>query len=257
MVDALFREDTFLRDAECLHLTFDETIVYSQIEDADVRRRLGEFVRFDGEFEKVLDELCSNVVGRTLFRLIATKATLRRQGQKIGLFHGEGYRNLYSRPDFAVLTDLGMFDEGGNGLDSHQYYCINGDGEIEVRGKTLVGTLFHEFCHALHDIEQITEITEMGELHRSNVILGYTWDNAEELRTITGCIYGVSHDPVCDHCFDLCYSITKRLPFRPRYSHRGFSDSTPQREEEMERRKLAAHMVESKKIMEGWKNYVL
>ncbi|MDR2576828.1 MAG: hypothetical protein LBC42_02140 [Puniceicoccales bacterium] len=255
--DMILREDAFLRDAEKLHLTFDETVVYSQIEDADVRKRLREFVDYEGTFAEVLDEICSNVVGRTLFRLVATKAAMKRGGQRIGLYDGAQNSNLYSRKDFAVLINLRMFDDRGIGIDARQYYCIDEDGQIVPKRKTLVGTLFHEFCHALHDIEQISEITEAGELHNSNYILGCTWDNAEELRTISGCIFGVAYDPICDHCFDLCYSLGRGEPFRPRYSHRGFHDQTPPHEEAMERRKLAAHLSESRKIMDGWKKYVL
>jgi hypothetical protein len=252
-----FRNDTFFADVEKLHLTFDDAWVYSSIEDADVRARLGEFVDYDGIFSDVLDEICAAVVGRTLFRLIATKSAIHMGGKKIGLVNYGGEVSIYSRNDFAVATNRDMFDRQGNGLSSRQYYYVNDKGEIAVKGKTLASALFHEFCHALHDIEKISEITDLGELYRSNTILGYTWDNSEELRTITGCVYGGRYDPVCDHCFDLCTSIVTQSPFHPRYSHKGFDVTTSPLDEQAGRRKLLAYLSESQKIMEGWKKYVL
>jgi hypothetical protein len=255
-VNFLFREDDFLRDAEALHLTFGDTLVYSNFPDCDVRRRLDEFVASDDAFAPVLDALCSNVVGRTLFRMVATKSAVHRGGQRIGLHSCDVGNSLYSRKDFAVLTNLEQFDGTGRGIGAHRYYQVDENGEISTKEITLAGVLFHEFCHALHDIENITEITERGELHRSNPILGFTWDNAEELRTITGCIYGVAQDPLCDHCFELGLAIGEGRPFFPRYSHRGHSPDTPPLEEEAELRKLKAHLSESRKIMDGWKRYI-
>ncbi|MDR1456580.1 MAG: hypothetical protein LBI34_00750 [Puniceicoccales bacterium] len=251
-----FRNDLFFEDAEKLHLTFDDTWIYSGIEDAQVRARLCEFVEYEPLFSSVLDEICAGVVGRTLFRIIATKSAIHMGGKKIKLFNYSGEVSIYSRKDFAVVTNRSMFDEYGNGLSSRQYYYISDDGEIATKGKTLAGALFHEFCHALHDIEKIPEITNLDELYRSNAILGQTWDSAEELRTITGCVYGQRYDPVCDHCFDLCDSIVTENSFHPRYSHKGYDVTIPPPDELAGRRQLRAYLSESKKIMEGWKKYV-
>ncbi|MDR1437836.1 MAG: hypothetical protein LBI69_02130 [Puniceicoccales bacterium] len=252
-----FRTEDFFRDAEKVHLTFDETWAYSQIPDGEVRQQIGEILLFDSVFSKTLDGICENVVGRTLFRLLATKSSLYRGGKKMQLRQYEGKVSLYSRKDFSVMTNLAMFDEQGNGLSSRQYYYVNGDGEIDVKSKTISMALFHEFCHALHDMEQLSEMKESGELHRTNAILGEVWDSAEELRTISGCIYGVDYDPICDHCFDLCESINRGCPFTPRYSHRGYDSATPSLDEKLERSRLLGYHCESRHIMEGWKKYVL
>ncbi|MDR0428445.1 MAG: hypothetical protein LBG86_00195 [Puniceicoccales bacterium] len=253
----IFRREDFFHDAESIHLTFDETWVYSSIQDCDVRKRLDEFVDYAPIFSDTLDDMCENVVGRTLFRLIGTKSTIRMNGRKIKLSNYEGKSSVYSRKDFAIMSNRSMFDDDGNGLSSRQYYYVNEKMELNVKSKNISMALFHEFCHALHDMEKISEITEIGELHRSNEILGAIWDNAEELRTITGCIYGTNYDPICDHCFDLCDSIRKEKPFNPRYSHRGYDSETSSRDEERERRRLIAYYSESQKIMNGWKKYVL
>ncbi|MDR2664469.1 MAG: hypothetical protein LBB14_03025, partial [Puniceicoccales bacterium] len=63
----IFNETKFFRDAEAVHLTFEEAVVYSQTQDSEVRGRANEYVNYEPEFEGALDEICSNVVGRTLF----------------------------------------------------------------------------------------------------------------------------------------------------------------------------------------------
>ncbi|MDR2030179.1 MAG: hypothetical protein LBP65_01790 [Puniceicoccales bacterium] len=256
MADAVFREDLFIEDVGRLHLTFDESWVYSQIQDGEVRERLGEILAYDAIFSPVLDEICSNIVGRTLFRLLSTKASIAGKEQKIRLVNRAINGSYYSRKDFAILTNRNLFDDNGLSRDGSQYYCLDNAGGIGAKPATLTSILFHEFCHALHDLEKISEITEAGELHRSNAILGRTWDNAEELRTIAGCIYGIAQDPLCDHCLDLHLSLAGGRPFFPRYSHRGFDAQTPQREEEIGRRELLSYLSESRKIMDGWRRYV-
>lgn len=256
MAAFVFREELFFEDAEKLHLTFDESWVYSQIPDCEVRERLGEILAYDSIFSAVLDEICSNVVGRTLFRLLSTKAAMAGKEQNLRLVHRDCNGSYYSRRDFAVLTNRSLFDGAGLARDGSCYYCLEEEGKIGTKPATLTATLFHEFCHALHDLEKISEITVTGELHRSNSVLARTWDNAEELRTITGCIYGVAQDPICDHCLDLNLSLARGEPFHPRYSHKGFDADTLPREEEMGRRELLSYLSESRKILDGWKRYV-
>ncbi|MDR2664087.1 MAG: hypothetical protein LBB14_00965, partial [Puniceicoccales bacterium] len=144
----------------------------------------------------------------------------------------------------------------GNGVSARQYYYVDKDGEIVPKPKTLAGTIFHEFCHALHDIERTGEISEGNRLAGTNAILAYTWGNDEELRTIAGCTLGPKYDPLCDHCYDLCICLDRGLTFYPRYSHEGHDSASGDREEAGKRRKLQAHFSESQKIMGGWRDYV-
>jgi hypothetical protein len=79
------------------------------------------------------------------------------------------------------------------------------------------------------------------------------WYEDEELRTIT-C---VDEDPVCDHCFDLCRSISRGEIFRPRYSHKGIrkkkrNDPDPSIPEE-----LIEGIAASQKFMDGWRGYMI
>lgn len=257
-MDRIFNETKFFEEAEKIHLTFDESWAYSFIPDAEVRQRLDEILDYDPIFAPVLDRICLSVVGRTLFRFLSTKTKMRRKGEKIRLINQRnGEDSYYSRPDFAVITTRELFDENWVIQDGSMHYCLNEKGEIDTKEMTLADILFHEFCHALHDIESNGEILQAGELHRSNPILGEVWSNAEELRTITGCIYGVSYDPVCDHCFDVCECCIQKKEFFPRYSHYGFSPEASPLDEDMRRRKLLSYYPESENVMVGWKNFLL
>jgi hypothetical protein len=179
------------------------------------------------------------------------------KSRKLSLVNYRSSRNEYDPADFSVAIDRSLFEETGDGVTARQYYYIDENGVVTLKPKTLVGTLFHEFCHALHDVERIGEMTERNQLYGTNTILAWTWGEDEELRTITGYTLGVNYDPVCDHCFDLCHCLLHRRNFYPRYSHDGYDASSAVHEEEGKRRKLLAHFSESRKIMEGWKDYVL
>jgi hypothetical protein len=77
------------------------------------------------------------------------------------------------------------------------------------------------------------------------------WRDDEELRTIT-CF---NHDPICDHCFDLCRSILKKEKFFPRYSHGGHSGTSKLGVEKMQ--KYANCISASQKFMDSWKEYMI
>jgi hypothetical protein len=252
-----FDEEKFFRDAEALHLSFDEALVYSETQDGDVRKRTNDFVDYGPEFAAALDEITSNVVGRTLFRLIVTKARMRKNGEKIRLLPYDGSVNQYSLKEFAVKINLRMFNQNGEGVGDCQYYYMDAKGDVVPKAKTLSGTIFHEFCHALHDIERTGEIADGNQLAGTNEILCYTWGNDEELRTIAGCTLGPKYDPICDHCYELCICLDRSRIFFPRYSHDGYDASCGDHEEAARRRKLLAHFSESRVIMNGWRAYVL
>ena len=251
-----FDKKKFFRDAEALHLSFDEALVYSETEDMDVRKRTNDFVSYGPEFAAALDEITSNVVGRTLFRFIVTKARMRRKGERIRLIPYEGSVNQYSIREFAVKINLRMFDVNGEGVRERQYYYVDKGGMVVPKPKTLAGTMFHEFCHALHDLERASEIAEGNRLAKTNEILYWTWGSDEELRTIAGCTLGPKYDPVCDHCYELCVCVDRGRTFFPRYGHDGYDASNSELEESQKRQKMLAHLSESRIIMNGWRDYV-
>jgi hypothetical protein len=111
-----------------------------------------------------------------------------------------------------VSVNLCYYDAKGIGIPGRGYYGVNSDNIIQIKGKTLVGSLFHEFTHALHDIEGSMNCTDLGK----------PWKNTEERRTISGYVNETTFDPICDNCFDLYMSLKNHSLFLPRIGHCGF-----------------------------------
>ncbi|MDR1333298.1 MAG: hypothetical protein LBJ69_02750 [Holosporales bacterium] len=247
-----FNRELFLENVRKIHLTdSEEMVAYDAIPDTDVRKRLSEIIELDKTlisykgktlsnlathketFNRALDNVCSNVVGNTMFKLLLVKVSRAR---KIHLVNYDEDGSLFSPKDYAVKINLSLYDPGGVGIPSRQYYYIKEDGTLGTKLKSLNGSIFHEFCHGLHDVSRTT-----ADKTRDGTI----WFNKEELRTIT-CF---NHDPICDHVFDLCQSITNGTPFHPRYSHNGW----PSRKE----CDLLKGITESQKFMDGWREYMI
>jgi hypothetical protein len=149
----------------------------------------------------------------------------------------------------VVYVNLSFYEKNGDGVPSRYYFYIDEKKEIKLKLKSLAGSIFHEFCHGLHDVSE-TYVFEVDKIIATHKIQ-YAWDDDEELRTIT-CF---DHDPICDHCFDFCQSILKREKFLPRYSHGGHSGIGELETEQ--KQKYENCISASQKFMDGWMEYVL
>jgi hypothetical protein len=175
-----------------------------------------------------------------MFKILLVKAS---KAKKIYLVNYDEDGSGFSPTDHAVKINLSLYDSEGVGIPSRQYYYVKEDGALGTKLKSFEQSMFHEFYHGLHYVSR-TKITK-------NVIcvkgsnMEDAWGTDEELRTIT-CF---NHDPICDHVFDLCQSITNNTPFQPRYSHHGW----PSPEEDA----LLKSISKSQKFMDSWREYML
>jgi hypothetical protein len=249
----MFNNAKFFEDVQKTHLKPRETLVYDRISDSEVREKLNDFVDCGNHprFSKALDGICTNLVGRTMFKLLITKMIARRITKNIRIIEEHEEGSGYSSEDFAVYINLNFYEKNGSGIPSRQYYCIDDDGQIDAKLKSLAGSMFHEFCHALHDVSG-TDIADDSNAICVRAELWNVWSVDEELRTIT-CF---AHDPICDHCFDFVQSNTKGEAFRPRYGHRGYIEGD-HFENTKNRRELFIYLSESKIFMDGWKEYMV
>jgi hypothetical protein len=245
-----FNEEKFLANVQKIHLKSEEVPIYSRISDSEVRKTLNEFVGHDNNprFSAALDEICANIVGRTMFKLLMAK--MKAAGtDKIKIIScetgGSGYEKL------NVYINLNRYDEKEVGFSSKRYYHIGEDGQIHTKLKSLSGSMFHEFCHALHDVSGTEKLDNI--LCEEGTNIAYAWDEDEELRTIT-CF---EHDPICDHCFDFVQSNIKGVLFYPRYSHRSYKNNGNKLKEISKQEKLQRCFSASKKYMDGWLEYVI
>jgi hypothetical protein len=244
-----FIEEKFLANVQKRHLKSEEMPIYSRISDVEVRKTLDKFVEYDNNprFSAALDEICANIVGITMFKLLMAKMTMKKRTMKIEELKNS--KNGSSYYDDVVYINFDFYESNGMGISSRKYFYINRKGEIETKLKSLTGSMFHEFCHALHDVSGTEKLDNI--LCKKGTDIEQAWDEDEELRTIT-CF---EHDPVCDHCFDFVQSILKSEQFHPRYSHRGWEeDRAPQRHDIP---KLYHAIPASKKYMDGWREYVI
>jgi hypothetical protein len=247
-----FNELKFFENARKKHLKPDEFPIYDAIPDAEVRKKLNESVDYgkNPRFSAALDEICANIVGRTMFKLLITKTSAHKQTMQILEHTVEKYGSYYS--ENVVYINLNRYEADGSGKTYKQYYGIIKKEEVQPKLKSLAGSMFHEFCHALHHISgtrmkhKIYNICASPELRE-------VWGEDEEFRTIN-CHRG---DPICDHCFDLVQSILKIKLFLPRCSHNIGYRSKNDAEDHPNRQFLLQHFLKHKDQLEGWREYAL
>jgi hypothetical protein len=198
-----------------LHLNPDDTLP-----DIDVREELDNFIDYDRSlFSRVLDDICNNVVGNTMFRLLMMKLSPWIRLRIIDIGPRENRRPLveqtgssYSHTMHAVRINLNVYNKDGIGIPERQYYCVDKRGNITLKLKSLSGSIFHEFIHCLHHMKDSERYERDRTLPDPEDEL---WTSREECRTIAGYIIPDIFDPICDNCFDLYESVSKHLPVRP------------------------------------------
>jgi hypothetical protein len=125
------------------------------------------------------------------------------------------------------------------GIPERQYYCMDERGNISLKLKSLSSSIFHEFTHCLHEIEDRGRY----DVDRHSVVPD-PWTDREERRTISGYIEADTYtpvniyDPICDNCYHLCDSIVHGEPYIPRIGHCGYRSDTPTKAEQDQRDKL-------------------
>jgi hypothetical protein len=254
-----FNETKFLENAPKIHLKPEELPTYAAIADADVRVKLDEFVDYDANprFSATLGEICENLVGRTMFKLLITKMiagnTLKTNGKiKIQEQDEKPKGSRFSSKEWAVKINSDFYEPDGTGISDRQYYGVTEEAEVDLKLKSMAGSAFHEFCHALHYISGTNMKYKIYNICIS-VELQEVWGEDEEFRTIN--CHG--HDPICDHCFDLVQSILKSKLFLPRCSHNvGYRSEKAEKDGE-NKEKLRQQFLKYKDLLEGWRDYVL
>jgi hypothetical protein len=255
----IFNHVKFANAVKKIHLKPWEIPAYESIPDSEVRKKLDEFIDYskNPQFSAALDEICENLVGQTMFKIFVTKmevgGIIKSKGKiKIMKQDEKEKGSQYCHKIFAVKINFDRYYSNGIGISEKQYYCLDETGGIRKKLKSLAGSLFHEFCHAVHYINGTN--VKVNVLCLGKTPLKEVWGKDEELRTIT-CF---NSDPICDHCFDLCQSILKSEPFFPRYAHNiGYKSIDLPAIGDRKRKKLLQFLPLSQKFMDGWKEYAL
>jgi hypothetical protein len=215
----MFNKIIFLRDVENIHLKLGETLAFRAIPEIDVRGKVDEIIDYDKSlFSKALDDICNNFVGNTMFRLLITKLppgqmlTITDIGpEQASTEDSPIYQDGSSYTNYNVFVNSNLYNDEGVGIPERKYYCINESGIIGLKDKSISSSIFHEFTHCLHDIE---DRRRYRLYYRSEFPDGNPWDDMEELRTIAGYVDSGVYDPICDNCFSLYCSAVPAISFR-------------------------------------------
>jgi hypothetical protein len=245
----MFDKSLFLADVKNVHTATSELFRIEEIPEAEVRNRLDESVDYDKNlFSKVLDDVCSNIVGNTMFRILIAKLP---PGQKLKiadlgpeqainpLIKQDG--SSYDHNHYTVKINTNVYDSSGKGIPERQYYFVDEKGDITPGRKSIVASMFHEFTHCLHYVEDAKEYKRASKIN--SLDNGEMWGNDEECRTISGYVAAnlnteAKYDPICDNCFSLCNAVSNKAPYRQRISHEGYRSDASEEYEQGKRAEL-------------------
>jgi hypothetical protein len=212
-----FNTQLSIEDVRKVHLSNLNTIP-----DDEVREKLNTFVDYEGNprFSTALGEICTNVVGRTMFKILMLKKPSGKKLKIIDIGPREAkkcliYQKGSSYENCEVYINLNVYDSYGVGMPERQYYCVD-EGDLSIKRKSIAESLFHEVTHCLHYVED-----EEKYITCYNARLSELWSDKEELRTISGYIEPDTYDPICDNCYCL-YSAPRTEKYYPRLGHIGF-----------------------------------
>ncbi|MDR0630594.1 MAG: hypothetical protein LBF70_00980 [Holosporales bacterium] len=188
-----FNTSKFIANVRKIHLTtIQERRAYNLIPGGKVLTRLENFIDYgdNQHISEALDKTCDNFVGNTMFRVLLSKLP---PGQKIKitnigpsqtrqLINQKG--SSYSHRTHKVKINLNVYNNFCIGIPERQYYCVDKD-EVDIKHKSIAESLFHEFTHCLHHIEDAVRY----DLYRKSKLPDDNpWGDKEERRTISGYI---------------------------------------------------------------------
>lgn len=217
-----FDEVRFNSDVIRIHGTIDTNITASE-----VRRKLDEFIDYDPIFSDSLDKICENFVGRTMLHLFIKQMNIEKK-DKIRLVNNtSAHGSSFSSSEFMITVNADLYDDSGMGINGY-YGSIKDEHLIPIR-KTIFSSIFHEFCHALHNISQTihfsrgVQLNDFDRMIFSSINKPNDRDAHSELRVITGYIKDGQFDPISCYYYDLYeYLSGHSKEFLPRYGHFGY-----------------------------------
>jgi hypothetical protein len=189
-----------------------------------------------------------------MFRILLTKLPTEQKIKITNISKMEEKKPLIKQQgssyhNYEVRINLNMYNDNGTGIPGRHYYGVDSNGNIVHKPKSLARSIFHEFTHCLHHIEDAVRYdAHSNEKSLPKGILRNTWTNKEERRTISGYMDDETYDPICDHMFDYHQSIMKKEPFCPRYSHWGY-DANECGDDENTKTELQQYLKLDKKLM--------
>jgi hypothetical protein len=134
----------FTEQAERLHLSNQRVLEQYRL-ITDIRKEIDIFVKHEPIFNPYLDEICDNVVGSTMLKLLV--ANIKAKGLR-PLRIRKGQENQFF-PDINTVHIAPKL-YGPDGYNTNIFCGINRDGALVEKRLTMCDGIFHELCHAFH-----------------------------------------------------------------------------------------------------------
>jgi hypothetical protein len=229
-----FNTRLFIRQVTTLHLQ-DESIktAYDKMNDIDIlKHKIHKHIFYDDIFAPYIDEICNNLIGNTMLRLLIANMKAKRI-PRITITAGD--EDISDGGD--IIIDLSNYNQDTGKAESP--LCgIDSSDRIVEKYYTIEDTLFHEICHTFHwcSNRQQSDCKLLDDTYPDmEEKFLWTYDHSkdprypeddEELYNITGCYYKESNltnhmgfDPINCNMYDIYKCFLNKQPIVQRVFH--------------------------------------
>lgn len=227
-----FNSKLFIEQAENMHLK-DSKVLEQYKSITDIRTEINSYIKHNSVFDKYLDEICENTVGNTMLKLLVAnvKAKPTAEQKLINLVQvsGEAAQDQYVPSTHTVHINFDLYNE--RGINKHRLCGADMSKNLVSTTGTLSEFLFHELCHAFHDISGVLKPTSLDKSITlshvySSISTKHLWSNDEEAYNITGRSHdgvSLSFDPISCNMFDMWNSLKMEKSIVQRVFHCSWS----------------------------------
>jgi hypothetical protein len=225
--DTEYNSKFFLRQAENLHLK--NPIVLAQYKFiTNARKELDTVMKYDSKFSKYLDEICDNIVGNTMLKMLIANA---RAFNLSTLYIEIDKKDQFLPSINTIQINPDLYRQDGYYQDA--FYGVDRQGALVKKKLTMSDAIFHELCHAFHTYSDVAkfETDYLDVIYAGRQEEKYLWTNRksdnkfeddEEMYTITGYYWnsGRCFDPISCNMFDICKHSSKPESITQRVFHK-------------------------------------
>jgi hypothetical protein len=222
-----FNSKLFVEQAENLYLK-DPIILAHYRSITNVKKEIDAYAKHEAIFDMYLDEICENVVGNTMLKLMIANAKAQKLPTLLKIETGP--KNRFSPKKNTVYINPSLYGEDGYKIS--MFYGINRERGLTQKRLTMYDGLFHELCHAFHTCfgkrKSTADYLDAVYAGREEK---YLWtykqsdrkcENDEEMYIITGYYWdsGRSFDPISCNMFDICKHASDNKSIVQRMFHK-------------------------------------
>jgi hypothetical protein len=221
-----FNTPLFEKEVEDFHL-IDSEFKDKYYSITDTRKEIDSYIKYDNVFSSHLDEICNNIVGNTMVKLLLVH--IKNNPESKFEIENSSVENSFCLEKKKLYMNLSRYNSSG--IKDIPQCGINEKEEFIEKKSNITEGLFHELCHALHYISGSVKKkrTTLEHIYKHSQVCVSLWQgpgrNDEELYNITG-FYStetkMNFDPVNCNMFGICDSCQSGSPIIQRVFHKTF-----------------------------------